>query len=726
MHLAWLGGKNSVDEKQEHQFEPRDASKLRDQINLEAAQLESAIARFDTSTLLPLIAVLNMTRSAQLRKGYADPNSPAFIEYLSALALKPSVRGQRRPGIKDATFIRDLSEKVFWLCTGYSGTQFYVSEQADEERWSILTSARLHYMLVRGETYDTRFLEMAQQLFGPQARYLERKFGFNIDQAITFVKMIFGLINDRLDSEKERLITVFAELASTEVNATVWPIGVYKRKRSKKQSLEETPILRRLPELARGLYLISEQELLQNSDSSDRDSLLSFLRWVSIEPGQVYARFMSPLDANPLEDTPVVRLDRGYLFHSSAYLARCLFYSLDKQLTGDPSYREKYNHFRSRYLERESLRLLRRIFPKATACHRLKYNVMQNGKATEVELDGLIQHDNKLFLIECATHPVTQASKRGVKEPIVHDVQQSVERTFRQAMRAKEYIKKSDQAQFTLSDGSTIAIDRRLIEDYFLISVTFDSFDVLAADPKKLRSLGLFSANEYPWPIYIGNLGLISDFIDFPSQFVHYLKKRRTVSETIYAFDELDYFGCYLISNLEIPMPDASGAVEKTIIVDATSDFDQYFHYRRGLRSRVPRPGQFIPRHLKSILLALERIHNPGYTDVCCFLLDISYSFRKAIEENIVSALRRSQNTGGAPADFTIIDTSKRWGLVYCCGDGRQEPNVERIMLLPEYCMHKIDETEILSCLGIARDITSRKPFARVFFSEAENAPHSP
>ena len=48
MHLAWLGGKNSVDEKQEHQFEPRDASKLRDQINLEAAQLESAIARFDT------------------------------------------------------------------------------------------------------------------------------------------------------------------------------------------------------------------------------------------------------------------------------------------------------------------------------------------------------------------------------------------------------------------------------------------------------------------------------------------------------------------------------------------------------------------------------------------------------------------------------------------------------------------------------------------------------
>lgn len=724
--MVWLGGKGSADKKEADVSALPDAAKLHDQIESKAAQLESTIARFDKSTLLPLIAVLNMTRSAQLRKGYADPNSPAFIEYITALALKTDVQTQQCPSIRDATLIRDLSEEIFWLCTEYCGAQFYSSEHADEERWSILTNARLHYMLVRGETYENRFLEMAQQLFAPRPRYLEEKFGFNIDQAIIFVKMIFRLINDRLESEKERLVTVFAELASTEVNATIWPIGVYKRKRSQKQSVEAMRILRRLPELARGLYLVSEQELLQNVDSSDRDSLLSFLRWVCIEPGQVDTKFTTPLDANPLEDTPVVRLDRGYLFHSSAYLARCLFYSLDRQLMGDPSHREKYNHLRSRYLERESMRLFRRILPTATACHRLKYSVIENGKATEVELDGLIQHDNNLFLIECATHPVTQPSKKGVKEPIVHDVQQSIERTFRQARRAKEYIRKSDQAQFTLSDGSTITIDRRLIKDYFLISVTFDSFDVLAADPRKLRPLGLFSADEYPWPIYIGNLSLISDFIDFPSQFVHYLKKRRTVSERVYAFDEVDYFGCYLISNLEIPMPNIGDAMEKTLIVDATSDFDQYFYYRRGLRSRVPRPSQFMPRHLKSILLALERIHNPGYTDVCCFLLDISYSFRKAIEENIVSTLRRSQDSGGAPEDFTIIDTSNRWGFVYCCGDGRQEPNVERMMLLPKYCMHKIDETGILSCIGIARDITSRKPFARIFFSEAENTPHSP
>jgi hypothetical protein len=336
-------------------------------------------------------------------------------------------------------------------------------------------------------------------------------------------------------------------------------------------------------------------------------------------------------------------------------------------------------------------------------------------------LDGLVQHDNNLFLIECATHPVTQASKRGVQEPIVHDIRQSIERTFRQARRARDYIETSRQAEFTLWDGSTITIDKRCINNYFLISVTFDSFDVFAADPRKLKPLGLFSTGEYPWPIYIGSLSLISDFIEFPSQFVHYLKKRMSVSEKVYASDELDYFGCYLILNLKIPTPEVTKPIEKIRIVNATSDFDQYFYYKRGLRPRVPRPGQFIPRHLKSILLALERIQSPGYTDVCCSLLDISYQFRKAIEESIVSTLRRSKDSGGVLKDFTIIDTSDKWGFTYFCGDGRLKPNLERMMLLPEYCVHKMNETSISSWVGLARDTSSRKPFMSMFFSEGEN-----
>jgi len=725
MQIIWLGGKSSNGERQIDTFKLPDITKLSDQIKSEAARLESAISRFDKTTLLPLIVLLNMTRSAQLRRGYVDPNSPAFIEYMTALALKTNVQNLQRPSIKDATKIRDLSERIFWLCNEYSAARFYSSENADEDKWTILTMAHLHYMLVRGEAYEAYFFEIAQRLFDSQARYLEQKFGFNINQAIIFIKMIFRLINERFEKEKERLITVFTALASTEVNATVWPIGVYRQRGGHKPSTEAAHVLNMLPELARSLLFISEQELLQNVDYRDQESLVSFLNWVSIEPGQIDSKLISPLEANPLQDTPVVKIDQAYLFHSSTYLARCLVYSLDKELMRDPLYEKKYNRIRSRYLERESLRLFKKIFPTATAYNRLKYKVIENSKKKEVELDGLVQHDNNLFLIECATHPVTRASKKGIKEPIMHDIQKSVERTFKQAKRAKEYIKTSDQAEFTLSDDSIITIDKKSVKNYFIISVTFDSFDILAADPRKLKGLGLFLADEYPWPIYIGSLNLISDFIDYPSQFVHYLKKRMTVSEKVYASDELDYFGCYLISNLEIPMPKVTYPIEKVLIVNATSDFDQYIYYKKGLGARVPRPGQFIPRHLRSILLYLERIHSPGYTDIACFLLDINYLFRKDIEENIVSTLHRSKESGGALKDYTVIDKTNKWGFTYFCGDGTQKPNLERMMFLPEYCLRKMNETGILSWVGLVRDISSRKPIVSMFFSEGASNSNS-
>lgn len=713
IQIIWLGERGSARERRPINLRSADITDLRKQIESAADQLQNAIARYDISKLLPLIVLLNMARSAQRPKRSVDPDSPAFREYLTALALKTRAPGSKRPSIKNAVKLRDMAESLFWRCNEYCSIQTYNSEQADEDTWTILTNARMNYMLVRGEAYDEYFLDAAYRLFASQSQILEDRFGFNVNQAITFIRVIFRLINARFVNEKEKLIRIFGELASTEASTSTWPTGL----RYKKQVDESTPILANLSEFAKDQFLVSEEELLRNISSEDQDSMSAFLKWISIEPGEVDSKFATPLDDNPIQRKPTVKLGSTYLFHASNYLARCLFYSLDKELVKDPSYGEKYNRIRALYLEQESLRTFKKIFPAATAYHRLKYNIAEGKRRFQTELDGLVQHDDNIFLIECATHPVTRASKRGAKEPIIHDVKQSIERTFKQARRAKEYIQANARAKFTVSDGSSITIDKKSVRNYFLISVTFDSFDVLAADPRKLKGLGLFIENEYPWPIYIESLKLISDFIDFPSQFVHYLKKRMAVSQKIYASDELDYFGCYLISNLEIPMPKPDPEIEKVLIVDATSDFEDYFHYKKGLKPRVPRPGQFIPKRFRNILMALERTRAPGYTEIACFLLDIGYPFRKVIEDNIISALRRSQNSSGMVKDWTIIDTKNKWGFTYFCGDGTQPSSLERMRFLPEYCMRKMNETGIYSWVGILRDTSIRKSLAGIFYS---------
>lgn len=217
--------------------------------------------------------------------------------------------------------------------------------------------------------------------------------------------------------------------------------------------------------------------------------------------------------------------------------------------------------------------------------------------------------------------------------------------------------------------------------------------------------------------MHIGNLRTLADFVEFPSQFVHYLKKRMKVPVYVYASDELDYFGCYLISNLEIPIPPAAQSIDRVLIVNATSDFDLYFSYKRGLGPRVVRPSQFIPRHLKSILLTLEKTRPPGYTDIICSLLDIDYSFRRGIEQNIVSALQRSREGNGVVRDCTVINTLDRWGFTYFCGNSQLPTNIERLLFLPEYCMHKMTQSNIYSWIGLARDTSSRRAFVSVFYS---------
>lgn len=714
VQLVWLG-KRPAEEGHGRSVPPDLLSSIREEIALKSRKLESDIGSFDWSLLLPLLVVLGMARSSRVRRGYLDMNSPAFVEYLTALALKRADRSPRCPTLRDTLDIRDENEHLFWLCSGYFNAFSRNSENGDEDMSALLTNARMNYMLVRGETHETNFLDQASKLFRPEAKYLEKSLGFNIDQAILFVKTILGFLNARLLRHRNVLASIFTDLAATEVNSSVWPAEVYRPRLGQRQKTPSQDVVDGLPQFAKGLYSVDEEELTSLVHGEDREAFRTFLRCVSLSPGQVDGCFLSPMDPSPLQDAPVVKLGGTYFFHASQYLARWLVYGIDKRVKKDQAHAERYNRTKSRYLEDESINIFKRVFPGAEVYQRLRYSIVRDGRDVATELDGLIKHDDCVFLIECATHPVTAASKKGVKDAVAHDVGQSIQRTFKQAQRAREYIKGKGQATFALSDGSEVMIDASSVRNYFLVCVTLDSYDIFAADPRRLRGLGLFPENEYPWVINIGNLQTIADFIELPSQFVHYLKKRMTMSDQVYASDELDYFGCYLISNLDIPIPSDATTIEKVLIVNATSDFDLYLSYKQGHRRRVPRPGQYIPRNFKSILLRLERNRHKGYTDISCAMLDIPYSFRKAIGEHIASTLGRCSENRGELKDFSIFNAKDQWGFTYFCGDGRLPGNVERFMALPEYCMDKMEQTGIHSWIGIVRDTSLRRPFVGIF-----------
>jgi len=722
--LIWLGERQPSDPCPASDRNREAFQAARTKIEAAVAELEGMVAQFDVSTLLPLVTLLNMARSSQVRKGYADAESPAFIEYLTAIAVRKPCTARAVPTIEQATEIRDNVERLFWDCNALIGTERADPENTDGAWEEVLNAARMHYMLVRGETNHSYFLEAARRLFGSQDQYLAERFGFNIEQAIRFVDLFAGRALHKYHLLEQELSVAFRVLAQTNVNSSIGPIVVYKPKRHTPVSPTDRDVLDRLPSMARDMFTLPDTEVASMVGPDERESMVSFLNWASIVPEQLHFEPITPLSTNPLENTPIIRLDGAYLLHNAAYLSRCLVYALDKALMRDPSYRDKYSRIRGAYLENETANLFSKIFPSATVYHNLKYNIAGDGKKVGTELDALVQFDNTIFLIECATHPVTDPSKRGAGLRIKDDLRQSIERTYRQAQRACDYIKTTDVPIFTLPNRTQLKLDKESIQDYFLISVTLDAFDVYTATPKALESMGMHTDVGHYWPVYIEHLRLISQFIEFPSQFVHYLRKRMSMPAIIYASEECDYFGSYLIMNLQIPNPPGH-KTQTVFIINATSDFDLYYDFMDGVGPRVPRPAQFIPKRMKSILRKLERDHAPGHSDIACLLLDFDFVFRKLLDENMLLALQRSKDASGDMKDFSAVSPDGTCGVTYFCGDCSLASNTPRAAILPDFCLEKLNQTRSRSWLGILRDTSRREPYLALVFGQANQGEDS-
>ena len=59
-----------------------------------------------------------------------------------------------------------------------------------------------------------------------------------------------------------------------------------------------------------------------------------------------------------------------------------------------------------------------------------------------------------------------------------------------------------------------------------MINITFEPLLSLATGLKKLRSLGLFDENEYPWSINIFDLEILTNHLESPGVFIHYIENR--------------------------------------------------------------------------------------------------------------------------------------------------------------------------------------------------------
>ena len=210
-------------------------------------------------------------------------------------------------------------------------------------------------------------------------------------------------------------------------------------------------------------------------------------------------------------------------------------------------------------------------------------------------------------------------------------------------MRAKKYVESFENGDipFSLSDGSSIAISKDRIEEIFMVTVTLENLDMYTAMLHETVQAGGFVEGELPWAVSLFDLKVITDLTEFPTQFVHYLRRRLLLNTKpnihIHTHDELDWFGLYLQHGLYFDERSDIEEYDRMFYDMFSSIFDDWYYFEMGVREKkTKRPCLPLSDHMNQLLRELSKGKEYKHSEVISLVLDMSGSARDQLEKMIL------------------------------------------------------------------------------------------
>lgn len=283
------------------------------------------------------------------------------------------------------------------------------------------------------------------------------------------------------------------------------------------------------------------------------------------------------------------------------------------------------------------------------------------------------------------------------------DVERLVEEAYTQALRAKNYIQTSDKPIFRLSDGQEIVIDKSKHYEIYLITVFLDDLSVFVANTNLLRDLGFLQGDKYPWAVSLIDLRVISEIVEFSSQFVHYIQRRLHLIELgwVNAHDELDWFGHYLLEGLYFDNLKENKDEDfiYNLLFHSWIFDDYYFHVTGKRETPVEKPTQRMPKLMQKILAELDMHHDYGYLKTACSLMDMSGKSRTDLFKGCEKLRKKTQQDREIHSiTLTFIDGSFGFAFFFTPFEQRNRfPNY-----IANYSMLKKYQTKFYRWVSIA------------------------
>lgn len=683
-------------------------TKLSEEIKLKAQELEELISQFNPLDTIANIAFLNLFTDPETYKEYSFEGRQPYVEYLALLCLKKQYEEKDRfkiPG-KEVEDFQKLIERIFMDTFWYYGTEHVKPEKSQPPTplEALRFETVIRFLMIRNPGYYHHLEDLLKNLFNirPVYKWMIENLGFDIEVGIRCSNSIIKLMETRILERRKKAIKEKAEILS-ELNNYRKSGKIrnqkYKElveKLSKFDSKSQTEQIKIL--LTVWIYFalgdtfsFDVDDLIQNTKCSAGE-IEKFLDNFSINFGDIEENFYMPEPVHKLQTKPIIKHPGGYFCPAPGMLLWSLKPGIEEIMKSDSKFWNRYEKLRHNYLLKGSLEFFNNIFQsKAQIFSNLKYN--------NNELDGLIIFDRNCFLIEVKGGGLTPRSKKGFFDRLKKDVKDLIKEAHDQALRAKNYIDSSSQPIFR-DNKRKLIFPKSKVDSYFLITISLDALDPFTVNVPQLQDAGLLSKQDLPWAVSFLDLRVISEIVEFPTQFIHYLKRRLRINdiEKIKAHDELDFFMNYLKEGLyyEEGINDFSFLQLATY----TTELDDYYTYISGQRkTKADKPKQPMSKLFRALIQELENKGGDGYTKVIEALLEMDDVSRKKIIESFESQKAKTKNDGRLH-DFTMTVGNNQLGYTWFIAS--DDNNLERLFeRLVSYCSLKKYQTRANRWVGL-------------------------
>lgn len=244
---------------------------------------------------------------------------------------------------------------------------------------------------------------------------------------------------------------------------------------------------------------------------------------------------LSPLSTDVEHYKPFLEIDgKFYTFYHAGFEDRIAEIIKDDLNRRYPKQRSSIEKARSDYIEIEAVELLSEILnPEYKALNLFYPNPDDDGQPTE--LDGLIEADDTLVLIEVKSGGISSGSARGAPASIEQDLKDLIFEGQRQSERAERYIRSADKVNFYDHTGKEAlhSVEHNKFRRIVRVVVTRESLGWIGASLVKLAVLDPSLNKSMPWQVSIDDLRAVSELFKGKSiEFGHYMQVRLGAAET--------------------------------------------------------------------------------------------------------------------------------------------------------------------------------------------------